>query len=331
MKVTLAEYNRAWPVRYEAERDRVADALRERALRVEHIGSTAVPGLASKPVIDILVAVSDLRDPHIHLALRGVGYALAVDEHEHRMYRTAQMDVHVHLWPIGSPEIERHLIFRDWLRGNRADRELYEHVKRKFAERDWNDRNDYAEAKTPVVSAILRRANGQRRGPRIDVFANVIAEYVPLPARVLEIGAGEAELAQRLSQAGYEVVAIDRSLRSTFPIVESSFEEYEDEPASFDSIAAQLVLHHVDRLDPTLQKASSLLRSGGVIAVDDYGWERSHDAEFRADRSDLHTSETMIASLRSNFKEIAYFDHAYFDDGAGNDRLGFTFIGRRLD
>jgi GrpB-like predicted nucleotidyltransferase (UPF0157 family) len=329
MRLTLAEYSGAWPARYARERERIASALRERAIRIEHIGSTAVPGLAAKPVVDILVAVQNIRDTQTHLALRGIGYALAVDEPDHRMYRTPQTDVHVHVWPVGSPEIERHLKFRDWLRAHPADRGLYEHVKRKFAEREWNDRKDYADAKTPVVNAILRRANGQRYGPRIDAFANAIAEFVPRPARVLEIGAGEGELARMLHDIGYEVVALDRHLRSTFPIVESSFEKYEAPLESFDCIVAQLVLHHVSNLPASLQKASSLLRHGGMLAVDDYGWERSNDPAFRADRADLLTSRTMLPALRSHFIQVAYFDHAYFDEGAGRDRLSFTFIGRR--
>jgi GrpB-like predicted nucleotidyltransferase (UPF0157 family) len=298
VRLTLAEYSSSWPARYARERERIASALRERAMKIEHIGSTAVPGLAAKPVIDILVAVQNIRDTQTHLALRGIGYALAVDEPDHRMYRTPQMDVHAH-------------------------------VKRKFAEREWNDRNDYADAKTPVVNAILRRANGQRYGPRIDAFANAIVQFVPRPARVLEIGAGEGELARMLVDIGYEVVALDRHLRSTFPIVESSFEEYEAPPKSFDCIVAQLVLHHVSDLRASLRKASSLLRHGGMLAVDDYGWERSNDPAFRADRADLLTSQTMLPVLRSHFIQVAYFDHAYFDEGAGRDRLSFTFIGRR--
>jgi SAM-dependent methyltransferase len=246
------------------------------------------------------------------------------------MYRTPDMSVHVHLWQADSSEIERHLAFRDWLRSHPADRALYEHVKRKLAEREWADRNDYAQAKTPVINAIMRRANGQKAGPRIDDFARIIRQYVPSPARILEIGAGEGELAHKLTASGYHAIALDRFLRSTFPIVESSFEEYAGDPNSFDCVAAQLVLHHVDDLDATLEKAASLLRAGGMLAIDDYGWERSDDPEFRADRADLHSSQTMLRALRAHFNEIAYFDHAYFDEGAGTDRLGFTFIGRRL-
>lgn len=163
---------------------------------------------------------------------------------------------------------------------------------------------------------------------RIARFAGVIENFVRPPARVLEIGAGEGLLAARLAQDGYRVVALDRALRSTFPIVESSFEEYEAPAGSFDCIASQLVLHHVHSLDRALRKIAMLLSAGGIIAIDDYGWERSDDPVFRSDRCDLHRSDMMLAALRSQFTEIFYEDHAYFDEGAGEDSLGFTFIGR---
>ncbi len=331
MRVTLAEHDTAWAERYERQRERIAQALGERALRIEHVGSTAVHGLAAKPVVDVLVAVNDILDPQIEPALRGAGYELHVDEPGHRMYRTAEKDVHVHLWPADGSDVDRHLKFRDWLRTHPEDRALYEHVKRKLAEREWSSSNDYAEAKSGVIHGILRRANGQARGPRIEDFARVISQFITPPARVLEIGAGEGELANLLSARGYTVVALDQSLRSLFPVVESSFEDYVAEPGSFDCVVAQLVLHHVYSLRATLEKASILLRRSGVIAIDDYGWERSNDPEFRTDRADLLTSESMLSELRVQFKELTYFDHAYFEEGAGTDRLGFTFIGRRLD
>lgn len=149
---------------------------------------------------------------------------------------------------------------------------------------------------------------------------------MPPGARVLEIGAGDGFLAERLAHK-YDVVAIDRKARGTYPVVQTPFEDYEAAPASFSAIVAQLVLHHVDDIDATLNKISRLLRRGGFIAIDDYGWERSDDPAFRADRADLLTSETMLAALRAKFDEAFYCDHPYFDEGRGNDRLGFAFVG----
>ena len=175
----------------------------------------------------------------------------------------------------------------------------------------------------------MRRANGEVAGPRIELFANVLLGYLPERGRVLEIGAGEGLLAARLAKAGHDVVALDTDLRSTFPIVERSFEAYDAPPHSFDCVAAQLVLHHAADLGAMLDNMNAVLKIGGVIAVDDYGWERSDDAAFRADRSDLHTSETMLAALRARFDQVRYADHAHLSDGAGEDTLGFTFIGTR--
>lgn len=331
VRIDLVPYDAAWTARFRLEHERLLKTLGDRAVRIEHIGSTAVPNLAAKPVVDILVAVEDPRDPQLQRALGALGYDLVVDEPGHRMYRPATMDVHVHVWHWDDPEVERHITFRDWLRRHPEDRDLYEHVKRKFAEREWSNRDEYADAKTPVISAILRRARGQARGPRVEAFAGVISNYVPPHGTILEIGAGEGELAALLHSRGYRVVALDRHLRSRFTIVESSFEDYEAPPESFDCIAAQLVLHHAGDLSAMLSKASRFLRRDGILAIDDYGWERSNEPAFRADRSDLITSESMLGALRSHFSEVAYFDHAYFEEGAGTDRLGFTFIGKRLN
>jgi GrpB-like predicted nucleotidyltransferase (UPF0157 family) len=325
--IELAPYDPLWAQRYERERARIAAALGETSARVEHIGSTAVPGLAAKPVVDILVAVHDPHDETVRAALEASGYRLHVDEPGHRMFRTPEMDVHVHLWVSDSDDVTRHLLFRDWLRAHPEDRALYEHVKRKLAERQWRDRNDYAQAKTPVISGILRRARGAAQGPRIANFAALLLSRLPERANVLEIGAGEGELAQMLADAGHNVTALDRGLRSRFPIVEAPFEEYDPGETRFDCIAAQYVLHHAGDLNGMLSKIRALLKPDGFIAIDDYGWERSDDPTFRDDRGDLHTSETMLAQLRTHFRETYYADHAYLDDGAGTDLMGFTFVG----
>jgi GrpB-like predicted nucleotidyltransferase (UPF0157 family) len=328
VRIVLAPYDERWPAQFEAHRKRLHDALGARALFIEHIGSTAVPGISAKPIVDVMIGVANVHEDAVNEALLGAGYDLVVDESDHRMYRPPQQDAHVHLWS-DERDFQRHRAFRDRLREDAQDRALYEHIKRRLAERDWPSQNDYAQAKNGIVSAILRRANGQRRGPRVAAFADLIRQYVPAGSRVLEIGAGEGELAAQLRASGYDVVALDPQLRSTFPILEMRFEDYDAQPQSFDCIAAQLVLHHAGDLDAMLEKAESALRPGGSIAIDDYGWERSDDPAFRNDRSDLHTSAAMLGALRERFEEIYYADHAYFDEGAGTDALGFSFLGRR--
>jgi GrpB-like predicted nucleotidyltransferase (UPF0157 family) len=128
------------------------------AKTIEHIGSTAVPGLAAKPIIDILVAVDEVEDEGAYLArLENAGYVLRVREPGHRMFRTPTKDVHLHIWSERA-EIARHTALRDWLRANEEDRRIYERVKRKLAERDWSDSNDYAEAKNDIIVEIMAKA-----------------------------------------------------------------------------------------------------------------------------------------------------------------------------
>jgi GrpB-like predicted nucleotidyltransferase (UPF0157 family) len=153
-EIVIADYDAAWPVRFSAERSRIAAALGDRALRIEHIGSTAVPGLAAKPIVDILVEVARLEDADLARA----GYELRVREEDHRMFRTPQLDVHVHVSPSGHPDIAAHLAFRDRLRESAEDRAAYEALKRALAERDWEDMNHYADAKGELIREILARA-----------------------------------------------------------------------------------------------------------------------------------------------------------------------------
>lgn len=157
--IRVVDYDPAWPARFEAERQRITAALGPAARTVEHIGSTAVPGLPAKPIIDVLVTVDDVeREDRYAPALESAGYLPRVREPGHRMFRTPQRDVHVHLYTTGDDEVGRVLLFRDRLRTDTADRALYARVKRDLATRDWRDMNDYAEAKTPTINAILARA-----------------------------------------------------------------------------------------------------------------------------------------------------------------------------
>lgn len=156
-EIVIAEHDPAWPRRFAAERERLAAALGDRALRIEHIGSTSVPGLAAKPIVDILVEVPSLDGVDLERA----GYVLRVREEGHRMYRTPELDVHVHVWPVGSPNIASHLAFRDRLRASPEDRAAYEALKRELATRDWPDMNHYADAKGPLIREILARGGYQ--------------------------------------------------------------------------------------------------------------------------------------------------------------------------
>ncbi len=157
VSVRIVPYDPAWVGRFSSERERLRSTLGASALSIEHIGSTAVPGLAAKPIVDVMVVVSDPEDEALVGPLEQAGYVLRVREPGHRMFRTPQGDVHVHLWPDG-PEVERHLRFRDRLCSSPEDRAAYERLKRELAERDWDDMNEYAEAKSGLIAQILERA-----------------------------------------------------------------------------------------------------------------------------------------------------------------------------
>jgi GrpB-like predicted nucleotidyltransferase (UPF0157 family) len=165
--IEILDYNPQWPEQFQTQRNIVAKALGDVALRIEHIGSTSVPGLAAKPILDMLLAVADSADEAQYLPqLVAAGYELRVREpdfHEHRMFRTTTRDVHLHVFPAGSPEIDRYLIFRDELRRNAGQRARYEATKRALATKPWPDMNAYAEAKSEVVESIIASAQAAGR------------------------------------------------------------------------------------------------------------------------------------------------------------------------
>jgi GrpB-like predicted nucleotidyltransferase (UPF0157 family) len=160
--IVIADYDPAWPERFRREEAKIRRSLGEAALTVEHVGSTSVPGLAAKPIVDILLVVEDSGDESSYLpALEEAGYVLRVREpnfDEHRMFRTPEKDVQVHIFSAGSGEIGRYLLLRDHLRNDSEDRELYASAKRELAKRDWPSVDHYAEAKTGIVEGILTRA-----------------------------------------------------------------------------------------------------------------------------------------------------------------------------
>ncbi len=169
--IEIAEYDPRWPEMFRVEEERIRLALSERALRVEHCGSTSVPKLAAKPIIDIILEVADssLEDDYLP-TLEAAGYVLRhrePDWHAHRMFRRPGAKVNLHVYSMGCPQVVRMIAFRDWLRVNDADRELYERTKRELAARNWKYVQDYADAKTDVVKQITDRALAAARARRL--------------------------------------------------------------------------------------------------------------------------------------------------------------------
>ena len=162
--ITIVAYDPDWPRRFETERARIIAALGSRVLAIEHVGSTSVPGLGAKPIVDICLTVADAEAEEAFAPeLIAAGYLLRVVEPGHRMFRTPARDVHLHIYSQGSDEIERYLVFRDYLREHAQARAEYERVKRELASRPWDDMNQYARQKTPVIQAIVSRAQAAAR------------------------------------------------------------------------------------------------------------------------------------------------------------------------
>lgn len=150
----LAEYDPEWPALFAREEKRIREALGERVERLEHVGSTSVPGLVAKPRIDILLVVPDSAEE--------AAYVPALEAAEHRVLKGPDTDVNVHVFSPGCVEIDRMLLFRDRLRTNAADRECYARAKRELAAKRWQYVQNYADAKTAVVEEILARAGAER-------------------------------------------------------------------------------------------------------------------------------------------------------------------------
>jgi GrpB-like predicted nucleotidyltransferase (UPF0157 family) len=162
--IEIVEPDAAWPAQFDLLADRIRSALGERAVAVEHVGSTSVPGLPAKPIIDIDVTVADPRDEATYVpALEGVGFSLRLREpgwHEHRLLTADDPRANVHVFGADSPELVRHRMLRDWLIEHPDDRDRYAAAKRDAAVAT-NARGEvvmaYNQRKEPVIREILDR------------------------------------------------------------------------------------------------------------------------------------------------------------------------------
>jgi len=160
--IVLEPYDPRWARVFDALARELRAALGDAALQVEHVGSTSVPGLAAKPIVDIDLVVTDSSDEAAYAgALDALGYRLMIREpqwYEHRVFRRDEPMVNLHVFSRDCEEVVRMIRFRDRLRTDPGDRKLYEATKRELAARPWPRVQDYADAKSEVVAAILERA-----------------------------------------------------------------------------------------------------------------------------------------------------------------------------
>lgn len=170
--VVVVDYDPAWPGIFERERMALSVALRGTARRIEHVGSTSVPGLAAKPIIDVMVGVDSFDGVEaVVRGMVGLGYIhLGENGIPRRHYFEkgeggAGTVLHVHVVELGSEYEARYLALRDYLRANPAERDAYAALKRELAERFGEDREGYTEAKTEFI----RRIEAFALAPATDV------------------------------------------------------------------------------------------------------------------------------------------------------------------
>jgi GrpB-like predicted nucleotidyltransferase (UPF0157 family) len=169
--IRFVDYDPEWPALYTCEERRIRATLGDRVLAIEHTGSTSVPGLAAKPIIDITMLVADVLDEDAYARdLEAAGYDLTIREQEpdwydHRVFKGPDTNINLHVFSKGCVELERMVGFRDWLRTHEDDRRLYERTKRELLQRQWKYVQLYADAKTDVVEEIMARAGLPGRRP----------------------------------------------------------------------------------------------------------------------------------------------------------------------
>ena len=170
MKVTIVEYSPAWRELFEQEKQLLETALGNSFIIIEHVGSTSVVGLAAKPIIDIMIGLPDFSVANnLVPKVEALGYEYVPqyeDEMPYRRYfRKTIAGIkthHIHMVEIGSEFWERHLLFRDFLSANPGVADEYAALKRRLAELEWDDVNEYADAKTAFIRSIESRAREQR-------------------------------------------------------------------------------------------------------------------------------------------------------------------------
>lgn len=166
-RVHISDPDPKWPYLFRQEDARIRAALGHRVLALDHVGSTSVPGLAAKPCVDLLLVVADSSDEPAYLTdLEAAGYSLVISEpdwYEHRVLKGPNINLNLHVFTEGCAEIDRMRLFRDYLTADAEARERYTAVKRELSERTWEKIQDYADAKTGIVKALLAEAEAWRK------------------------------------------------------------------------------------------------------------------------------------------------------------------------
>lgn len=169
-EIIIADYDPAWPELYEREKRVILDAIGPWLADIQHVGSTSVPGLAAKPIVDIMPGLCSLDDaPHIIEPMARAGYEYVPEFEdvlpERRYFRKPpgperkwRRDFHVHVVAVGTAFWKRHIAFRDYLRAHPDVAEEYAELKRKLADEHQGDREGYTDAKTGFIRSVEAKA-----------------------------------------------------------------------------------------------------------------------------------------------------------------------------
>ena len=164
--VIVVDYDPQWPILYEEEKDRILGVAGHLLVAIEHIGSTAVPGLGGKPIIDIMVALRRLADAEECIEpLQGIGYEYVPEYNdiipERRYFHKGPPKArthHLHMVELASNFWQRHLLFRDCLRTDPEEAQRYYQLKKELAAEFGSDREAYTEAKTAFIESVVDKA-----------------------------------------------------------------------------------------------------------------------------------------------------------------------------
>jgi GrpB-like predicted nucleotidyltransferase (UPF0157 family)/ubiquinone/menaquinone biosynthesis C-methylase UbiE len=294
--VTLADYDPSWPELYEREAARIRGVLGDRVVQLEHVGSTSVPGLCAKPIVDIMLIVADSSDESTYLPdLEAAGYKLVIREPDweaHRAFKGPDTNINLHVYSPSTTQIERYRLFR----------------KRELARRTWKYIQHYADAKTAVIDEIIARARAEQVAP-YDEFSEAYADHAaenPYQAlydrpailklagsvagkSVLDVGCAAGHLSAKLAERGADVIGIDLSQgmvdlarkrhgdRARFERADLAEPLNFLEDESIDLVTASLVLHYLLDWGPTLGEFRRVLRPGGALVLsvhhpEDWHW-----------------------------------------------------------
>ncbi|ACQ81777.1 protein of unknown function UPF0157 [Beutenbergia cavernae DSM 12333] len=167
--ITVVDYDESWPAQFDRVAARVRAALGRRALAVEHVGSTSVPGLPAKPIIDVALTVADPADEAAYVPdLAAAGFVLVIREpgwHEHRALKLADPNTNLHVWGPDCPEVARQLMFRQWLIDHPEDLARYRDAKLAAA------------AATNAVGEIVTAYNRHKEPVIRDIYDRMFREH----------------------------------------------------------------------------------------------------------------------------------------------------------